>query len=331
MSNNGKISIIIPVYNLEEYIGRTLDSVSAQTYENIEIVVVDDGSKDNSWNIICEYAKKDNRIVPIHQENGGVTSARLNGVKNATGEWIGFVDGDDLIDEDMYELLYNNAIKYNADISHCGYKMILGNKRIDYYYNTGCLVEQDNLKGLCDLLDGSMIEPGLWNKLFHNTLFHSLLHDGKMDSTIRNFEDLLMNYYLFKESKKSVFEDVCKYHYMVRNNSAATKKTNLKRFSDISTVFQNIKDDSGYENVKRIAFSRWVNYVSNETIDANPEVAREARKQLKQKFSEIRRSKFLSKKDLLLALMANDFYYAFYVLKKFYNKIKKTDLKYKVD
>ena len=105
MSINDKISVIIPVYNLQNYIKRTLDSVCAQTHSNIEIIVVDDGSNDKSFDIICNYAKIDSRIIPIHQENGGVTSARINGIKHATGEWIGFVDGDDLIDEDMYEFL----------------------------------------------------------------------------------------------------------------------------------------------------------------------------------------------------------------------------------
>lgn len=215
-----KISIIVPVYNLENYIEKTLDSICAQTYSNLEIIAVDDGSKDNSFDVICKCAEKDKRIVPIHQENGGVTSARLNGVKHATGEWIGFCDGDDLIDKDMYELLIHNAYKYNSDISHCGYRMVFDDGRVNYFHNTGCLVEQDNLKGLCDLLDGSMIEPGLCNKLYHNTLFHSLLHDG-FDLSIKNNEDLLMNYYLFKNSKKSVFDDFCPYQYMVRQGSAS--------------------------------------------------------------------------------------------------------------
>lgn len=159
---NEKISIIIPVYNLEKYIKRTAESVLKQTYTNIEVIIVDDGSSDESWKIIQKIADKDNRVIPIHQENGGVTSARLKGVRRSTGEWIGFVDGDDEIESDMYEILLNNAKKYNADISHCGYQMIFEDGRVNYFHNTGCLVQQDRTTGLKDLLDGSLVEPGLW-------------------------------------------------------------------------------------------------------------------------------------------------------------------------
>ena len=243
---NDKISIIIPVYNLEKYIARTIDSVCQQTYSNLEIVVVDDGSKDESWDIICKYAENDSRIIPIHQENGGVTSARLNGVKHATGEWIGFVDGDDTIDKCMYERLISNALKYNAQISHCGYKMFFKDGRIKYFYNTNRLVEQDNVTGLKDLLQGSFVEPGLWNKLFHNTLFHDLLQDNTIDYSIKNNEDLLMNFFLFKNSNKSIYEDFCPYNYIVRDNSASRVLNEHSVFDPIRVkkiIFDNACDD----------------------------------------------------------------------------------------
>ena len=133
---NFVVSIIIPAYNIENYIEKTLDSVLDQTYDSLEIIVVNDGSKDNTAAIIDSYAQKDNRIKVIHKENGGVTSARLAGIAAATGDYIGFVDGDDYIEPNMFELLVNNAINYNADISHCGYQMVFPN-RTDYYYSTG--------------------------------------------------------------------------------------------------------------------------------------------------------------------------------------------------
>lgn len=227
-----KISIIIPVYNLEKYIKRAVESVLKQTYSNIEVIIVDDGSSDKSWTIIQEIADGDNRVVPIHQENGGVTSARLNGVRHSMGEWIGFVDGDDEVEPDMYEILLNNAKKYNADISHCGYQMIFDDGRVNYFHNTGCFVEQDRTKALKDLLDGSLVEPGLWNKLFHKNLFHSLLHSTVMDENIKINEDLLMNYILFLNAKISIFEDRCLYHYIVRSTSASRVKLNEHRIFD---------------------------------------------------------------------------------------------------
>ena len=113
------ISVIIPAYNVAPWLPRCLDSVLAQTYSKLEIIVVDDGSADNTRQVMEDYAARDGRIRPIFKENGGVTSARLAGVAAATGEWVGFADGDDAIDPDMYRHLLENAHAYGADISHC--------------------------------------------------------------------------------------------------------------------------------------------------------------------------------------------------------------------
>lgn len=250
-----KISIIVPVYNLEDYIERTVASVQVQTYQNLEIILVDDGSKDNSLELLKRLERDDNRIKVISQENAGVTSARLTGIKAATGEWIGFVDGDDHIDSDMYERLLYNAIKYGADISHCGYKMIFPS-RVDYYYNTGRLVEQDRESGLRDLLSGDFIEPGLWNKIYRKSLFDSFFYGGVLDTTIKNMEDLLMNYYLFKEADISVYEDFCPYHYILRKDSAATSKPNQHKVTDPGKVFRIIEGQETYVSLKPIIRSR---------------------------------------------------------------------------
>lgn len=221
---NDKISIIIPAYNIQNYLGGTLDSVLAQTYENLEIIVVNDGSKDNTGKILDDYAAKDRRIKAIHQENRGVTSARLRGVEEASGTYIGFVDGDDYIEPQMYTRLMENAKEFDADISHCGYQMVFPNGRIDYYYNTGKLMQQEGNQGCTDLLSGNFVEPGLWNKLYRRELLKGL--DSWMDKSIRINEDLLMNFYLFRQAQKCVFEDVCSYHYVLRHGSAATAQLN---------------------------------------------------------------------------------------------------------
>ena len=171
--DENKISVIVPVYNIENYIEKTVESIRNQTYKNLEIILVDDGSSDNSGRILDEIAAKDSRIKVIHQENGGVTSARISGIKMATGEWIGFVDGDDFIEPDMYDVLLKNAIKHQADISHCGYQMVFQN-RTDYYYNKGRIILQDKETGLKDLIEGKYVEPCLCNKLFRKSLFQNL-------------------------------------------------------------------------------------------------------------------------------------------------------------
>ena len=123
-----KISIMVPVYNIEEYIEKCVKSITKQTYKNLEIILVDDGSKDNAGNICDELAKKDERIQVIHKVNGGLSSARNAGMKVATGEYICFVDGDDCIREDYCEVLYNALIKTKSEISAVAYKEIKNSK-----------------------------------------------------------------------------------------------------------------------------------------------------------------------------------------------------------
>ena len=240
---NNKISVIIPVYNLETYIERAIKSVLQQTYTNIEVLVVDDGSTDESWNIIQSIADSDNRVVPIKQKNKGVTSARLNGIRHAKGQWVGFVDGDDEIETDMYELLLKNAKQYKADISNCGYQIIFSDGRTHFFYGTGNIRIQDELKGVMDLLEGKIIEPGLCNKLFKKSLFEKILEHHLIPKDIKINEDLLMNYYLFSAATKSVFMDVCKYHYLVRKNSATRAELNYTRIYDPIKVKKIICED----------------------------------------------------------------------------------------
>lgn len=228
--NPDKISVIVPVYNLAEYLPRCLDSILSQTHHNLEVIVVDDGSADASFDVMRHYARKDSRIKAIHQENGGVTSARLRGIAEATGDWIGFVDGDDEIEAQMYTRLLENAQKHSADISHCGYQRNYPDGKAEYHFNTGALREQDHITGLRDLLEERLIEPGLCSKLFRSSLFADLAE--KMDLSIKNNEDMLMNYYLFAKAACSVHEDVCPYHYILREGSASRRKLNEYRIYD---------------------------------------------------------------------------------------------------
>lgn len=116
-----KISIVVPIYNVEKYVKKCIESLIKQTYKNIEIILVDDGSTDNSVGIIDEYANKDPRVVAIHQENKGVSAARNAGLKVARGEYIGFVDPDDYVDCQMYEVMVNKLQTGFADLAVCGY------------------------------------------------------------------------------------------------------------------------------------------------------------------------------------------------------------------
>ena len=235
------ISIIIPAYNIQDHLGPTLDSVLTQTYQDLEILVVNDGSTDGTAAVMEVYAAKDSRIRAIHKENGGVTSARLCGVAEATGAYIGFVDGDDHIEPEMYQRLLENLKQCDADISHCGYQMVFPS-RVDYYYNTGKMTIQQGKQGCTDLLDGGFVEPALVNKLYRRELFDGL--DAWMDRTVRINEDLLMNFYLFRQVGTAVFEDICPYHYVLRKGSASTSRLNIHKLQDPLKVLHLLLDET---------------------------------------------------------------------------------------
>lgn len=217
------ISVIVPAYNVAPWLPRCLDSILAQTYKKLEIIVIDDGATDETSQIIDEYAKKDGRIVAVHQKNIGLVATREKGIELASGDWIGFVDGDDAIDTDMYERLLTNALKYHADISHCGVCFCFSDGRKELHYGTGKIKIQSNYDGLKDLLEGKFIEPGLWNKIYKA----SLMENSCIDKEVLNNEDLLRNFILFGKAKKSVYEDFCGYQYYQREGSMSKDKRRI--------------------------------------------------------------------------------------------------------
>ena len=309
---NPLISVIVPAYNIASYIEKSVASICAQSYENLEIVIVDDGSSDDTLSVVQKLEKQDQRIRVSTKENGGVTSARLRGVSEASGEWIGFVDGDDFIEPQMYERLMQNALEYQADISHCGYQMVFPKGHVDYYYNTGRLVQHDRQEGLSALLDGVYIEPGLWTKLFHRRLFDGMLNRGCMDTAIRNNEDLLMNYFLFREAEKSVYEDVCPYHYLLRPASATTAGISEYKLKDPLKVTRTILQDA--EDMPAVYAAALQKYVRQMIADATrscecqPKMIRpyrqEIRQELRGELRKIMTSDCLSGKMKLMAVWA---------------------------
>lgn len=233
-----RISVVVPAYNNETWLPRCLDSLLAQTHENLEIIVVNDGSMDNTPAVINRYASQYDKIKAIHQENKGVTAARLAGVAAATGDWIGFVDSDDTVEPQMYAHLLENARKEGADISHCGHRTLFPDGRIVYIHNTGDYRPQDRLTGLRELLDGGQIEGSLCTKLYKRQLFEGLTE--WIDPSIKNGEDYLMNYYLFSQAERAVYEDVCPYHYILRHGSASYRQFNEHSLFDPIRARQHI-------------------------------------------------------------------------------------------
>ena len=214
-----KVSIIVPVYKVQGYLRRCLDSIIDQTYVDLEIIVVDDGSPDKSGKICDAYALKDPRIKVIHQENHGLCGARNAGMKIATGDYIGFVDSDDWIAPDMYEYLVKNIEKYNADIVSCQY----------YRVKPG-----ENTKARCDGIDKVMsrdeaidelvsrftIRSTFWNKLFRKEVFENFeFPEG------RTYEGTLSMHKIFENAEKIVMLGDPKYYYFDNETSIINTKS----------------------------------------------------------------------------------------------------------
>ena len=203
------ISIVIPVYNVEKYIKECIESVINQTYKNLEIILVNDGSTDLSRTICEEYEKKDNRIKIIDKENGGLADARNKGLEYINGELVTFIDSDDYIKEDMIETLLNNLIKENADVSICGYYLAY-NKKNDYKL-------EENVNSF------KYYDVSAWAKLYKTELFKNIkFPKGKIS------EDWYIMYKIFDKANSIVYDSSPKYYYRQRNSGIRknSKKVN---------------------------------------------------------------------------------------------------------
>ncbi len=246
MKSEIKITVIVPAYNIGKWLPRCIESILQQTYKKLEIIIIDDGSTDETGNIIDEYADLDSRIIPIHQKNLGLVSVREYGISIASGEYIGFVDGDDEIEEDMFERLLNNALQYNAEISQCGILYCFYDGRREAKYGTGKKYVFDTKDGYRELLQGTRIEPSLCNKLYKK----EILINSCLDKTIVNNEDLLRNSVLFNRAKKSVFEDFCGYHYWRREGSMSNNERVVQNNINILRARKLIMDVATSDNWK---------------------------------------------------------------------------------
>lgn len=330
--NGALISIIVPAYNIEKYIERCLKSISGQTYNNLEIIVVDDGSTDSTGKLIDNYKLIDNRVIIIHKNNGGVSSARTAGLAMATGAYIGFVDGDDYIEPQMYERLMNNMLKYHADISHCGYKMLFPDGHIDFYYNTGKVVEQTHEEGLRDLLSGVFVEPGLWNKLYRKSIVNDFDKSPLWDESIRINEDLLLNYIFFKKSVKAIYEDIPMYHYILRKGSATSKIQPYKLLDPIKVLEYILQDLKESKYLYSIAEERYIRVLLNVSVQQEwKEIAENARRLIKRNFFEITRLKNFSRKLCLMALLGGYFPVLYSYIRRKYDSITGISNKYNLD
>lgn len=241
--NTQRISVVVPAYNIAPWLPRTMDSLLAQTHPNMEIIVVDDGSEDETAQVMREYTEKYPNIRYISKENGGVTSARLRGAAEATGDWVAFMDGDDYVEPWIYARLLEIALAKDADIAHCGHQLHFPDDRIEFVHGTGKFREQNHWLGLRDLLDNNEVSLSLCTKLYRRHLFEGV--EDWMDTEIKYNEDLMMNYYLFDRARSAIFEGICPYHYILRPGSASYSEPTEKYFFDPIRVRQILLERCG--------------------------------------------------------------------------------------
>ncbi|MCD7872605.1 MAG: glycosyltransferase [Clostridiales bacterium] len=240
-----KISVIIPVYGVEKYLNRCVNSVVNQTYKNLEIILVDDGSPDNCPLMRDAWAEKDSRVKVIHKKNGGLSSARNAGMDIMTGSFVGFIDSDDTADSEMFEKMYNAVTADNCDMCVCN------NSHMDENYN---IIDKSDYK-CCELKGKEAVMQGFFNedkfdsrsacnKLYKCSVISN--YNLRFDENIKWGEDYPFNYFFLKKANKIIsIEDVL-YNYLMKRNGSITfgiTKGSISRWKLVRTPLLNEKNN----------------------------------------------------------------------------------------
>lgn len=297
--SNPLISVIVPVYNVEKYIHKCVDSILNQTYRKLEIILVDDGTPDDSGNICEEYALKDERIKVYHKKNGGLSDARNYGIDRATGSYLAFVDSDDYIDEDYIEFLYKLISK--------GYKLSLCSLRVRYLSN-GRITNKGNGKEV--IISGKKciemmcyhdeVDTAAYGKLIHRDLFQKVrFPKGKI------FEDIGTMYKIFDQCNEIICCFKPKYNYIIREGSIVTSGFSEKKY-DFIEMTDEMADyvDRKYKDlesatIRRRGYARFstLNFMFDITDETNKKKRSEIIRYLKAISSKVIKDKKAPKRD----------------------------------
>ncbi len=229
-TQNPLISVIVPIYNSEKYLDNCVKSIVNQTYENLELILVNDGSTDKSPEICNEWAKKDSRIKVLHNENSGASSARNSGLDIASGDYIAFADSDDYLDSDMYESMLKELLDNNADSARCGivresksgFREVWGSEEDN-------IVVVDNKKLLCDIGEAKgILSVSPCNKLFSKNVIKNI----RFNTDFKYAEDTLFNFLVAQNINRMVYNDIPRYHYINNSDSVSHREFDESRFDE---------------------------------------------------------------------------------------------------
>lgn len=230
MSCNDLISVIVPVYNVETYLKRCVDTLIKQTYQNIEIILVDDGSTDSSGEICDLYKDIDSRITVIHKTNGGLSDARNCALSIVKGQCVAFVDSDDYLEDNYLEYLYELMISHSTEIAMCSFKYVNENGvLINRVSNENNVIELDQFSALKELIIGKKISTSASMKLYRTYLF-----DGIRYPKGRIYEDIATTYKILMKTKRVVISDAPLYNYLYRMGSITRSKFDIRKLDTIT-------------------------------------------------------------------------------------------------
>ena len=322
MKNRPIISIIVPVYNVESYLERCIESILNQSFKEFELILVNDGSTDGCKDICNEYKTKDKRIKVIHKENGGLSSARNAGLDIARGKYIGFVDSDDFINKDMYKILFDTIQANNSDMVICDYYKV-NEDDINKFRNIKCSCENIEVKNLNKLesIDNLFLTGEkfifAWNKLYKRELFNDLRYEKG-----RIYEDeYLAHRILYKCNKVSIIEAKI-YYYVQRKGSLINSPFTVRRFDKVYAIkdrvdflrekkLTNLEDKAEKTFIDYFVWNYFVAYQRLENIESELKILK---KMFNRVFFKSLDNKFISLKEKLTLVLL-------YLSSKLYNKL----------
>lgn len=322
MEKNDLISIIVPVFNVEKYLKKCVDSIMDQTYQNFEVILVNDGSTDQSLNICSEYAQKDTRVKVINKINGGLSDARNIGIENATGKYITFIDSDDFIKRDYLEYLYYLIKKYNTKISICAYSVLMeSGKEINYGIGY-CEKKMDLKESYRRMLNEEGFSVSAWAKLYETKLFENIRYPKGMLC-----EDNGTTYKILAKEKWIAYGNESKYYYLKRNGSIMLSSFNIKKLDMIILTDEMCSFIEECENeLKECAERRRVyarfNILRQIINTENHEIENEIIKFIVKRKNKILKGKEYSIRDkfALICLLINKKFFG--LIWKIYSKLK---------
>jgi len=327
MLEEKKISVIVPVYNVENYLEKCIDSILTQTYKNTEILIIDDGSTDNSGEICDRLSEKDERITVLHKPNGGLSDARNAGLELATGDYISFVDSDDYLEPDFLKILAESLERTGADVSACRYRMVWENGDSKSIGNDGKTVEYTGDGPLAEYLYGVNVDPFVWNKLYKREIIGSTIFIKGITG-----EDNPFNIEIMKRCNKLVSTGADLYCYLQNRKGSILSSGISQKKIDMVFRWNEVTEDcrNNYPQLVKYSLRRqFLFYAGLYNRIWNNSGFREAqnniRSFIKSNYREILRSDVCSKTEKTAALLLAKTPHLYVGIMQIYKKVTKSN------